>query len=37
MGVIQDSGDYSIYVLNVYLDIMNLLLDLLDLADWFTN
>jgi FtsH-binding integral membrane protein len=37
MGVIQDSSDYSIYVLNVYLDIMNLLLDLLDLADWFTN
>ncbi len=32
-GVILDSRDYSIYVLNVYLDIINLLLDLLDLVD----
>ena len=30
-GMIQDSRDYSIYVLNVYLDIINLLLDLLNL------
>ena len=29
-GYINDSSDYSIYVLNVYLDIINLLLDLLD-------
>ena len=31
-GWIQDSSDYSIYVLNVYLDIINLLLDILDLV-----
>lgn len=36
-GLIQDSSDYSIYVLNVYLDIINLLLDLLDLVDWFSD
>ena len=29
-GMIHDSSDYSIYVLNVYLDIINLLLDILD-------
>ena len=29
-GMINDSRDYSIYVLNVYLDIINLLLDILD-------
>lgn len=29
-GYIQDSSDYSIHVLNVYLDIINLLLDILD-------
>jgi len=32
MGLLRDSDDYSIYVLNVYLDIINLLLDLLDLV-----
>jgi FtsH-binding integral membrane protein len=31
-GMINDSSDYSIYVLNVYLDIINLLLDILDLV-----
>ena len=31
-GMIHDSSDYSIYVLNVYLDIINLLLDILDLV-----
>ena len=36
-GMIIDSSDYSIYVLNIYLDIINLLLDLLDLVDWFDN
>ena len=36
-GMIVDSSDYSIYVLNIYLDIINLLLDLLDLVDWFDN
>ena len=30
-GLLNDSSDYSIYVLNVYLDIINLLLDLLRL------
>ena len=30
-GLRNDSSDYSIYVLNVYLDIINLLLDLLRL------
>ena len=29
-GYIQDKSDYSIYVLNVYLDIINLLFDILD-------
>lgn len=29
-GMINDSSDYSIYVLNVYLDIINLLLDILE-------
>lgn len=29
-GMINDSRDYSIYVLNVYLDILNLLLDILE-------
>lgn len=31
-GMINDSSDYSIYVLDVYLDIINLLLDILDLV-----
>ena len=31
-GLLQDSADYSIYVLNVYLDIIRLLQDLLHLA-----
>ena len=31
-GMIHDSSDYSIYVLNVYLDIINILLDILDLV-----
>ena len=31
-GLIRDRDDYSIYVLDVYLDIINLLLDLLNLA-----
>jgi FtsH-binding integral membrane protein len=31
-GYINDSKDYSIYVLNIYLDIINLLLDLLNIA-----
>ena len=31
-GMINDSSDYSIYVLNVYLDIINLLLDILDIV-----
>ncbi len=31
-GLINDSSDYSIYVLNVYLDIINLLLDILDIV-----
>ena len=31
-GMIHDSSDYSIYVLNVYFDIINLLLDILDLV-----
>ena len=30
-GYIHDSSDYSIFVLNIYLDIINLLLDLLEL------
>lgn len=30
--LINDSSDYSIYVLNVYLDIIHLLLDILDLV-----
>lgn len=32
-GYINDSSDYSIYVLNVYLDIINLLLDILDFVN----
>ncbi len=32
-GMIKDSSDYSIYVLNVYLDIINLLLDILDIVN----
>lgn len=32
-GYIQDKSDYSIYVLNVYLDIINLLLDILDFVN----
>ena len=31
-GLINDSSDYSIYVLNVYLDVINLLLDILHLV-----
>ena len=33
-GMINDSSDYSIYVLNVYFDIINLLLDILDFVRW---
>jgi FtsH-binding integral membrane protein len=36
-GYINDSSDYSIYVLNVYLDIINLLLDLLDFVNRLKN
>lgn len=36
-GYINDSSDYSIYVLNVYLDIINLLLDLLDFINSIKN
>lgn len=32
-GYIQNKNDYSIYVLNIYLDIINLLLDILDFVD----
>lgn len=32
-GWIEERNDYSIYVLNIYLDIINLLLDLLDLVN----
>lgn len=32
-GMIQEKNDYSIFVLNIYLDIINLLLDLLDLVN----
>lgn len=31
-GYINDEKDYSIFVLNIYLDIINLLLDILDLV-----
>ena len=36
-GLLNDSSDYSIYVLNVYLDIINLLLDLLRLMRKIKN
>jgi FtsH-binding integral membrane protein len=36
-GHINDSKDYSIHVLNVYLDIINLLLDLLDFINRIKN
>lgn len=36
-GYLQDSSDYSIFVLNIYLDIINLLLDLLDLVNRIKN
>lgn len=36
-GYIQDSEDYSIHVLNVYLDIINLLLDILDFVNRIRN
>lgn len=36
-GLIIDSSDYSIYVLDVYLDIINLLLDLLDFTSWIAD
>ena len=36
-GTIIDSSDYSIHVLNVYLDIINLLLDILDVVDWVAD
>ena len=31
-GYIHDRNDYSVFVLNIYLDIVNMLLDILDLA-----
>lgn len=36
-GMINDSSDYSVYVLNVYLDIINLLLDLFDFVSWIKD
>jgi FtsH-binding integral membrane protein len=36
-GYIQDKDDYSIYVLNIYLDIINLLLDILDFVNRLKN
>jgi FtsH-binding integral membrane protein len=36
-GYINDSSDYSIYVLNIYLDIINLLLDILDIINKIKN
>lgn len=36
-GLIRDSRDYSIYVLNVYIDIINLLLDILNLVRRFKD
>lgn len=36
-GYIQDKNDYSIYVLNIYLDIINLLLDILDFVNRLKN
>ena len=36
-GYINDEKDYSIFVLNIYLDIINLLLDILDLVRRIKN
>ena len=33
MGLIKDKDDYSIFVLNIYLDFINLLLDILDFVN----
>ncbi|MEE0930552.1 MAG: Bax inhibitor-1 family protein [Acutalibacteraceae bacterium] len=36
-GMIRERDDYSIFVLNIYLDFINLLLDILDIVDRIKN